>query len=68
MELGKHMAYRGESSEMMAVAAQGMAEFAPAEIAKPTVGREDLSKVRLAIGMTAGLAIVDLCLYLPRLF
>lgn len=60
------MAYRGESTEMMTVAAQTVAETAPPPSDRPTVATSDARRVRLAIGLMIALAIVDLCLYLPR--
>lgn len=61
------MAYRGESSEMMTVAAQTVTETAPQPADKPAVATGDARRVRLAIGLMIVLAIVDLCLYLPRI-
>lgn len=62
------MAYRGESTEMMTVAANPVAETAPATSDRPTVASSDARRVRLAIGLMIALAIVDLVLYLPRVF
>lgn len=60
------MAYRGESTEMMTVTGPSVAETAPATSERPTVASGDARRVRIAIGLMIALAIVDLCLYLPR--
>jgi hypothetical protein len=66
---GHIMAYRGETTEMMAVVAQApVLDAAPVVVAKPAVAPADWKRVRFAIGLVVLLAVIDLCLYLPRLF
>ncbi|WP_261966708.1 hypothetical protein [Prosthecodimorpha staleyi] len=39
----------------------------PAMVVKPAVHPVDARRVRLAVGLTVLLAVIDLVLYLPRL-
>lgn len=67
LELGNPMAYRAEGTELMVTVAPGASEVMPAMVAKPAVHPVDARRVRLAVGLTILLAVIDLVLYLPRL-
>jgi hypothetical protein len=52
----------------MVAAAPSVTETVAGAVEKSKVPAVDLRRVRFAVGITVALAVIDLCLYLPRLF
>jgi hypothetical protein len=57
-----------DGATVIATASGMPAEQAIESVQKPAIAPGDLRRVRLAMGMTAALLMVDLALYVPRFF
>ena len=65
--MGIEMAFVGDSAVMATGAVAVQSEVSSEAQSKPTIAARDLRRVRIAIGATVALLIVDLALYIPRL-